>query len=119
MTTELIMQDEDATAEQAVEALKRFDGPLESVHAVYLIDTQGALRGIVALGRILLADRNTPLGALASEQTIAVPFYADEKTVVDMFRKYNLLSLPVVDDSEKLLGVVTADDVFELLVREE
>ena len=59
-----------------------------------------------------------PLGALVSEQTIAVPFYADEKTVVDMFRKYNLLSLPVVDDSEKLLGVVTADDVFELLVKE-
>jgi magnesium transporter len=117
MTTEFISLDETSAAEHAIEALKKFDGPLESVHAVYLVDPQSALRGIVALGRILLAEKNTPLGTLVSEQTIAVPYYADEKTVVDMFRKYNLLSLPVVDDSEKLLGVVTADDVFELLVK--
>jgi magnesium transporter len=118
MTTEFIMLDETSAAEHAIEALKKFDGPLESVHAVYLVDPQSTLKGVVALGRILLAEKNTLLGALASEQIISVPSYADEKTVVSMFRKYNLLSLPVVDDSEKLLGVVTADDVFELLVKE-
>jgi magnesium transporter len=73
----------------------------------------------VPLGRLLVADRNASLNSLVTDLVISVPFHADEKTVISMFHKYNLLTLPVVDDNDRLLGVVTADDVLELVVKEK
>jgi len=119
MTTEFIMLDETHDVESVIGALKRFDGSVESVHAIYLVDSKGVLTGIVPLAHLLMADRGTPLKELRTDQVISVPSYGDEKTVVNMFRKYNLLVLPVVDDSGRILGVVTGDDVFELLVKDE
>ena len=56
--------------------------------------------------------------SLVSDPAMSVPFHADKKTVINMFHKYNLLTLPVVDDNDRLLGVVTADDVLERLLKE-
>ena len=119
MTTEFIVLQETATVEAAVEALKNFSGPLETIHSVYLIATNLVLTRVVPLARLLVADRNAPLGSLVADPVISVPFHADEKTVISMFHKYNLLTLPVVDDNDRLLGVVTADDVLELVVKEK
>ena len=117
MTPECIMVADSASVEGAVAALKIFSGPLESVHAVYLIDTECVLSGVVPLARILLADASTPLKELSSEPVISVPFHADERAVVDLFHKYNLVSLPVVDDNGRLFGIVTADDVLEITIK--
>jgi len=119
MTTEFIVLLETANVESAVEALKNFSGPLEAVHSVYLIAADLVLTRVVPLALLLVADRNAPLSALVSDPVISVPFHADEKTVINMFHKYNLLTLPVVDDDGRLLGVVTADDVLELVVKEK
>jgi len=119
MTTEFIVLLETATVESAAEALRNFSGPLESVHAIYLIDTSLVLTRVVPLALLLVADRNAQLNSLTAEEAISVPFHADEKTVISMFHKYNLLTLPVVDDNGRLLGVVTADDVLELVVKEK
>ena len=116
MTTEFIAVPDSATVEDAVQALKNFDGSIESVHAVYMVDSNRALAGTVPLGRLLVSDRSAPLRPLAMETTTSVPFHADEKAVVDMFHKYDLLELPVVDDDHRLLGVVTADDALEIVV---
>jgi magnesium transporter len=72
----------------------------------------------VPLARLLISDKDAPLNTLVSDPVISVPFHADKKTVINMFHKYNLLTLPVVDDNERLLGVVTADDVLELVIKE-
>src|SRR5579883_3434820 len=109
--------DESATVTEAVEALRKFEGPIESVHQVYLVNPAGVLTGVVPLGRILLAQSGTPLKQLANDPLISVQAHGDEKEVVDLFHKYNLVALPVVDDSGKLQGVVTADDVLELVVK--
>ncbi len=118
MTTEFPVVLDTGTVEDAVKALRDFSGPLESVHSVYLIGTNLVLSGDVSLARILVSDRNAPLRQFSAEPLISVPFHADEKTVVSMFHKYNLLALPVVDDNGRLLGVVTADDVLELVIKE-
>ena len=118
MTTEFIVLLENATVEAAVEALRNFTGPLESIHSIYLISTGLVLTRVVPLARLLVADRDAPLNSLVADPVISVPFHADEKTVINMFHKYNLLSLPVVDDNGRLLGVVTADDVLELVINE-
>jgi magnesium transporter len=119
MTTEFIVLEESASVEAAIEALKNFGGPLETIHAVYLISQNLALTGILPLAKILVSDRNAALNSLVTDPPISTPFHADEKTVISMFYKYNLLTLPVVDDNGRLLGVVTADDVLELVVKEK
>jgi len=119
MTTEFIVLLETANVESAIEALKNFSGPLETIHSVYLVASNLVLAKVVPLGRLLVADRNAPLSSLSTDPVISVPFHADEKTVISMFHKYNLLTLPVVDDNGRLLGVVTADDVLELVIKEK
>lgn len=116
MTTEFIMVGESAAVEGAIAALKYFEGPLELVHAVHLISPNRVLTGVVPLARILLAEANAPLRELCADSLISVPYHADEKAVVELFHKYNLVELPVVDEKGHLLGVVTADDVLALVV---
>ncbi|MGB7624338.1 MAG: CBS domain-containing protein, partial [Terriglobia bacterium] len=116
MTTEFIVVGDLATVESAVAALKAFDGSMESVHAIYLIDANANLTGVVPLGRLLLAEAGASLQQLSTDPVISVPFHADEKGVVSLFNKYNLLTLPVVDDNGRILGEVTADDVLDLLI---
>jgi Mg/Co/Ni transporter MgtE len=118
MTTEFLMVKDSVTVEGVIAAMAGFEGPLDSIYAVYLVDDRGVLTGAVPVARLLLAERRSPIRDVAIDSPIAIPYFEHEKIVVAMFRKYNLLTLPVVDDSGRLLGVVTADDVFELVVKE-
>ncbi|MGH9468797.1 MAG: CBS domain-containing protein, partial [Terriglobia bacterium] len=99
------------------EALKRFEGPAEAVHQIFLANSEGVLIGNVPLARLLLAGPGTPLRELSTDPVISVKAHDDTREVIDLFHKYNLVALPVVDDSGCLLGVVTADDVLELAVK--
>lgn len=117
MTTDFIVVGETATVEGAIIALKYFEGPLESIHVIYLINADLVLTGAVPLARILLAEAHAPLSELVSDPLIFIDSNADDKAVVDQFHKYNLVALPVVDEKTRLLGVVTADDVLELVVQ--
>ena len=119
MTTEFIVVGEAATVEGAIAALKSFEGDLESIHFVYLIRNDGTLAGAVPLGRILLAAADTPLKDLSTDPLISVQAQADDREVIEFFRKYNLMALPVVTDQGHLLGVITADDVLELVVNRQ
>ncbi|HEV2495803.1 MAG TPA: CBS domain-containing protein [Terriglobia bacterium] len=116
MTTEFIVVGESATVEAAVESLRHFEGPLETVHFIYLVNNDGGLAGAVPVARILLADSTTPLKGLSFEPLIAVEAETGQNTVVDLFHKYNLVALPVLGPKGHLLGVVTADDVLEVVV---
>jgi CBS domain-containing protein len=116
MTTEYVVVHQTATVFGAIEALKNFEGPIEAVHEVMLIDSDAVLTGAVAVGRIVLAAADTPLAELSSEPLIYVQAEANVRSVVDLFHKYNLFSLPVVDEERHLLGIVTADDVLEHVI---
>jgi sporulation protein YlmC with PRC-barrel domain/flagellar motility protein MotE (MotC chaperone) len=117
MTTDFIVVGETATVEGVVANLRVFDGPIESIHAIYLIDSNAALKGVVPVARVLMATSETPIKDLVVDPVISVPFYGDEKAVAGLFNKYNLLTLPVVDDNGRMLGVVTADDILELFIK--
>ena len=119
MTTEYVVVGDEATVESATAALKYFEGPVEAVNVVYIVDSHAVLVGAAPLGRILLAEPGTPLKELSVGPVISVQAHADERSVVDLFHKYNLLSLPVVDEKGHLLGVITADDVLALAIRRE
>jgi CBS domain-containing protein len=116
MTTEYVFVHESAAVEGAIAALRNFEGPLESIQAIYLVDNAAVLTAAVPIGRILPSQASVPLKDLAMDPLISVPSHAAATAVVDLFHKYNLISLPVVDDGGHLIGVVTADDVLELVL---
>jgi magnesium transporter len=117
MTTEFVVVDGSARVADAIQALKTFEGPVESIHQIYLTSQEGVLTGAVPLARLLLAATGEPLKELSAGPVISVQPHADEKEVVELFHKYNLVALPIVDEKGNMLGAVTADDVLELVVK--
>jgi flagellar motility protein MotE (MotC chaperone)/sporulation protein YlmC with PRC-barrel domain len=115
MNTEYLALGVTATASDAIEALRNFEGGIETVSTIYLVDSRGTLAGAVPLAKLVLAKADSPLLALTQEPLISTHAGADEKEVAELFDKYNLLTLPVVDDDKKLTGVITSDDVISLL----
>jgi Mg/Co/Ni transporter MgtE len=116
MTTEYVVVHDSATVTGAIEALKNFEGPIESIHMIYLIDKNVVLTGAVPIARIVLAEANSALKDFSMDPLISLQAQRDARAVVDLFHKYNLMSLPVVDEEGHLLGIVTADDVLELVI---
>jgi magnesium transporter len=116
MTTEYVVVHDAATVEGAIEALRKFEGQLEAIQQIFLVDKETVLTGAVPIGRIVLAASTTLLAGLCAQPLISVQAQDSAKSVVDLFHKYNLMSLPVTDEECHLLGVVTADDVLELVI---
>jgi magnesium transporter len=115
MTTEYIALPVTATAHDAVEALRQFEGGVETVSTIFLVDSRNTLAGAVPLAKLVLASPTTPLLALTQEPLISCLAYASEKEVAELFDKYNLLTLPVTDETNHLTGIITSDDVISLL----
>jgi sporulation protein YlmC with PRC-barrel domain/CBS domain-containing protein len=115
MTTEYIALAVTATAQDAIEAMRTFEGRMENMSTIYLTDSHGTLAGAVPLVKIVLAPPTTPLLALAQEPLISCHEDAKEKDFVELFDKYNLLTLPVIDERNQLTGVITPDDVIAML----
>ena len=115
MNTEYLALGVSATVNDAIEALRHFEGGIESVNTIYMVDSHGTLAGAVPLAKLVLATPDTPLLALTQEPLIACDAGCNEKQVAELFDKYNLVTLPVVDDKKKLTGVITSDDVISLL----
>jgi len=115
MTTQYISLLLTATVHDAIEALRHFEGGIETVSTIFLVDSHDTLAGTVPLAKMVLATPATPLLALTQEPLISCHAGASEKEVAQLFDKYNLLNLPVIDDANRLSGVITSDDVISLL----
>ena len=115
MNTEYLALDVTATARDAVDRLRHFEGGVETVSTIYLVDSHGTLSGAVPLAKLVLADPSDPLLSLTQEPLISCHAGASEREVAEIFDKYNLVTLPVVDENKKLTGVITSDDVISLL----
>ena len=115
MNTEYLALSAEATVNDAIEALRNFQGGVETVSTIYLVDERGKLDGAVPLAKLVLAKPNDKLQPLSMEPLISCHAGAREREVAALFDKYNLLTLPVVDDDGVLTGVITSDDVISLL----
>jgi sporulation protein YlmC with PRC-barrel domain len=115
MTTDFVSVVTDATVAQAVQALRGFDGDPESVTEVFLLDEQGVLRGSVPLARLVMAQPETRLSVLAEPRVLSCPQDMNQKELAEMFDKYNLHALPVVDSQGRMVGVVQAEQVIGFL----
>jgi Mg/Co/Ni transporter MgtE len=115
MTTEFLALPVAATVKNSVDSLREFEGGVEAVSTIYLVDSHGTLVGAVPLARIVLADAVTPMLSLIQEPLVLAHQGVDENEVAELFDKYNLQTLPVVDEHNKLTGIITADDVISML----
>ena len=95
--------------------LRAFEGGVETVGTIYLVDSRGTLAGSVPLAKLVLAKPDTPLLSLTSEPLLFTHESASDDEVAELFDKYNLITLPVIDEHSKLVGVITSDDVITML----
>jgi sporulation protein YlmC with PRC-barrel domain len=115
MTTDFISLGMQATVAQAVQALRGFDGDPESVSEVYLLDEKRVLRGAISLARVVMAQPETRLAVLAEPRVLSCPADLKQNDLAELFDKYNLHALPVIDTLGRMVGVVQADQVISFL----
>jgi magnesium transporter len=115
MTTDFVFVGPEATVAQAVMALRSFDGDPESVSNIYLLDESQLLLGSISLARIAMATPETHLSVLIEPRVLSCPANTKKRELAEIFDKYNLHALPVVDAQGVMVGEVQADHVIAFL----
>jgi magnesium transporter len=95
--------------------LRSFEGDTDAVTEIYLLDDEGKIATLIPLVQILLAGSNSTLGDLPHGHIVSCKVDANGRKVAELFDKYNLRALPVLDEEDRLVGVVHADQVIALL----
>ena len=115
MTTNYVAVPAEATVAQAIEALRNFDDDPETVTEIYLVNDDGVLLGVVPLARVVLALPDTKVAVLSESRFVSCPADMHDKQVAELFDRYNLYALPVVEEHNKLVGVVNVDQVIAFM----
>ena len=118
MTPEFVGVEATATSAQAIAAIRRLVDEAETVSYVYVIDGEQHLLGVLSLYRLLLSPADTPVVELMAPTTVRVRASADQETAARLLTDRNLVAIPVVDDEDHLLGIITEDDVADVLEAE-
>ncbi len=96
----------------------QLEGDVESAFYLYVVDDENRLVGVASLRQLLFARPNTPLKAIMTKEVISVHTETDQEEVARSVADYNLVAIPVVDSEEKLVGVVTVDDIIDVIDKE-
>lgn len=118
MTPAFVAVAADATSDQAIAAIRRLVDEAETVNYVYVVDAERHLLGVLSLYRLLLSPGETPVRELMAPTTVRVRATADQEAAARLLTDRNLLAIPVVDDEDHLLGIITEDDVADVLQAE-
>lgn len=118
MSPDAFTMPDTATAGAAIRLLQRTSDDLSWVSYVYVTDELGRLQGVVSLRNLVIHPPNTPLKAIMTRDPITVSPRQDQEDVARYVARYDLLAVPVVDDEGRILGIVTVDDVVDV-IREE
>jgi magnesium transporter len=118
MTSDFMVLRPEMSADQAIEALRRWHPDTEVIYYLFVIDRDQRLSGVVSLRELVTAAPETQIGDIMQNDVVFVRAETDQEEVARLMTRYNLLALPVVDGSQTLLGVVTFDDVLDVIERE-
>lgn len=118
MTPAYVAVSKEATSAQAIAAIRRLVDEAETVNYVYVVDPERHLLGVLSLYRLLLSPDDTPVSQLMAPSTVRVRASADQETAARLLTDRNLLAIPVVDDQDHLLGIITEDDVADVIEAE-
>lgn len=118
MTVGFVSVRSQMTIEQVLQHLRRVGREAETVTYVYVVDAAGRLTGVISLKQLILANPADPVDQLATRNLISVPAELDQEAVARLVAQYDLVAIPVVDASGRLLGIITVDDVIDVLEEE-
>ncbi|HVE91270.1 MAG TPA: magnesium transporter [Actinomycetota bacterium] len=118
MTEKFVRVDPRMTAAEAVAQLRVVDEEVETITDFYSLDAAGRLQGVVSLREVMVAQPETPLGRIIRTDVISVTPDTDQEEVARLVSRYDFLALPVVSSQGVMLGLVTVDDVIDVLLEE-
>lgn len=118
MTTDFLALNEDISAAQAIEALREYAQKAPPTFFIYVVDKDNRLKGSLPVRNLILVSPEKKLKEIMDEEVISVPVDLDQEKVAQIVAKYNLPVVPVVDNAGKLVGIITSDDIIDV-IREE
>ena len=116
MTTDFAAVRSDLTAAQAIQAVRATANEAETIFYIYVIDAEGRLVGVFSLKSLVFANPEDHVSDFMQKRVVRVGLYDDQEEVAQVITKYNLLAVPVVDDEDRLQGIVTFDDALDKII---
>ncbi len=118
MAKELIKVNENWNTVQCLKEMRKQANDIKKVYTIYVVDDNEKLLGLMSLRRLLLTERSIAIKNIINNEIISVKATEDNEYVANIMQKYDLVALPVIDDSGKLLGRITIDDVMDVAKEE-
>lgn len=118
MTTEYVAIREDISAARAIDELREIAPDAETVYYVYVINLNNQLMGVISLRELIIASPDALIRDIVRRNVVSVPVDMDQEEVAQIVSKYNFLAVPVVDHDRALLGIITVDDVIDVIHEE-
>ena len=118
MTMEFCDLHAGLTAGEAIKYIRTHSVDKETIYTIYVLDSTRHLMGTLPLRKLLLSDENTPIESLISTSFIYAHTLDDQEQVAELVRKYDLMSVPILDTEDRMVGIVTADDIMDVIEQE-
>lgn len=118
MTTEYVNLKKHYTAEEALSYIKQTASEKETIYTCYVTGEDRKLEGTVSLRDLVLSDKNTKIASILKNDVISVNTHDDQENVSEVFKKYDFFVLPVVDNENRLIGIITVDDIMDVIEKE-
>lgn len=118
MTTEYAWLPSNVKIDEAMERLRLQAPDAETIYVVYVVDEQRRLQGVVSLRDLILAPRQATIASVMSQEIVRFKVTDDPETVAQELNRYDLLAVPIVDNDNRLVGIITHDDLLDVVVEE-
>lgn len=118
MTVEFVDLKENLTVEQAIHRIRKNGIDKETINICYVLDRERKLLGTVSLRYLLLSEEDELIGNIMNDNVISINTLMDQEEVAMVFQKYDFTSMPVVDNEERLVGIITVDDIVDIMQEE-
>ncbi|WP_394188728.1 magnesium transporter [Paenisporosarcina quisquiliarum] len=118
MTTEYVVIPENSTARSAMTILRNAAPEAETIYYIFVVNEENKLTGVVSLRDLIICDEDTLIRSIMNERVVSVSVSEDQEEVARMIKDYNFLAVPVVDFQNHLLGIITVDDILDVLEEE-
>lgn len=118
MALEIVFVNKDVTVDEAIAEVRRKADEVDEIYNLFVVDADSKLVGQISVKDLILANGQTPIAEIMDTDVASVPVTMDQEEVANFARKYDLVSVPVVDDHYRLLGRITIDDIVDVMEEE-
>jgi magnesium transporter len=116
MTTEYVAVPDDFTAEETIKRIREKGHELDTIVYIYVLDRENALRGVFSLKQVIMADPKSVVTEFMQRNVISVGLLTEQDEIAKLVSKYDILAVPVVDEKQRLKGIVTIDDALDVII---